>query len=132
MINIGLANDRAPAVPVEFRSPSELLVNLLNQGFQLGNGFPLFQRERDKFSDRCAKGLGIFKLDVIGRQWFRVESRADRIFQLFVNRLLGKFIAGFFRDPLYLDQSPLSQIMQMRRVPFTQKTLVGSSVSYPM
>lgn len=116
MVDIGFANDWSPTVPMKFGSPGKLLVELLNQGFQLSNTLSLLQGESHKFGDWCAKGTtGVLKLDVINRR-FRTESRAGGSRYASVISLLGERIAGIFRDPVYpRNEAPLSQMTKRGR-----------------
>lgn len=100
MVNIGLATDQCPAIPVEFGSPNKLPVKFLNQGLQLSYGIPLLEGECHELCDRCAKGaVGVFKLDVINRR-FRAECRARGSRYCSVICRLGECVAGIFRDPV--------------------------------
>lgn len=136
MVDVGLVNDRSPAVAVELGySKSKQPVQFLYQRLQLIDVFSLLQGEGHEFRDRCAKGtFGVVELDVIDLR-FRAEGGAAGILCCSVFSLLGKRIVCIFRVPVYNgNKVPIAAVLDgeaTKIIPFTKKTMVGSSVSYP-
>lgn len=98
MVDVGLVNDRSPAVALELGySKSKQPVQFLYQRLQLIDVYTLLQDEGHEFRDRCAEGtFGVVELDVTD-----LRFRAEGILCCSVISLLDKRIVCIFRVPVY-------------------------------